>query len=223
MEHLVDVVLMFEGDRQHLFRMLRGIKNRFGPTSELGVFAMGQAGLEAVADPSRALLAERPTDAAGSVVAAVLEGSRPLLVEIQALVAPSYGMPRRVVTGLDAHRVALALAVLERHAGARLGDRDVFVKVTGGVEVDDPAVDLAVVAAVASSLAGQAVPEGSVLVGEVGLTGEIRSAPRIAERLKEAAQLGFHHSLAPNAVEGYRVETVKTVAAALVALGLRPD
>ncbi len=223
MEHLVDVVLMFEGDRQHLFRMLRGIKNRFGPTSELGVFAMAPSGLEPVADPSRALLAERPTEAAGSVVAAVLEGSRPLLVEIQALVAPSYGVPRRVVTGLDAHRVALALAVLERHAGARLGDRDVFVKVTGGVDVDDPAVDLAVVAAVASSLSGQPVPEGSVLVGEVGLTGEIRSAPRIAERLKEAAQLGFHHCLAPSDVPGYQVERVRTVSQALAALGLHSD
>lgn len=211
---------MFEGDRQHLFRMLRGTKNRFGPTSELGVFTMTEAGLEPVADPSHALLAERPTDAAGSVVAAILEGTRPLLVEIQALVAHSYGVPRRVVTGLDAHRVALALAVLERHAGARLGDRDVFVKVTGGVEIDDPAVDLAVVAAVASSLVGQPVPEGLVLVGEVGLTGEIRSAPRIADRLREARQLGFRDSLAPNAVPGYQVRTAKTVAQALAVLGL---
>ncbi|MGC8487653.1 MAG: DNA repair protein RadA [Clostridia bacterium] len=196
-EHLVDVVLMFEGDRQHLFRMLRGVKNRFGATSELGLFHMAQEGLVAVDDPSRALLAERPRGAPGSAIAAVLEGSRPMLVEVQALVSRAVGMPRRVVTGIDAAQAALVLAVLERHAGQRLHDRDVYIKITGGVDVEDPAVDLACALAVVSSRTGIPIPDDWVLAGELGLTGEVRRAPRMQERLREAAQLGVGKALVP--------------------------
>jgi DNA repair protein RadA/Sms len=221
-EHLVDVVLMFEGDRQHLFRMLRGIKNRYGPTSELGLFHMAQAGLVAVPDPSRALLAERPQGAPGSVVAAVLEGSRPMLVEVQALVARAVGLPRRVVTGIDAHQAALVLAVLERYGRQRLYDRDVYIKVTGGVTVEDPAVDLAVAAAVVSSLTGRPVADDWVIVGEVGLSGEIRTAPRMEDRLREAAQLGLQRALTPPVEGGGRIQVhgVRRIEAALQALGL---
>ncbi len=196
-EHLVDVVLMFEGDRQHLFRMLRGVKNRFGPTNELGLFHMAHEGLVAVEDPSRALLAERPRGAPGSAVAAVLEGSRPMLVEVQALVSRASGIPRRVVTGIDSAQAALVLAVLERHGGQRLHDKDVYIKVTGGVEVEDPAVDLACALAVVSSRTGVPIPDDWVLAGELGLTGEVRRAPRMAERLREAAQLGAGRALVP--------------------------
>ncbi len=196
-EHLVDVVLMFEGDRQHLFRMLRGVKNRFGATNELGLFQMAHEGLVAVEDPSRALLAERPRGAPGSAVAAVLEGSRPMLVEVQALVSRAVGMPRRVVTGIDSAQAALVLAVLERHGGQRLHDKDVYIKVTGGVEVEDPAIDLACAMAIVSSRTGIPIPDDWVLAGELGLTGEVRRAPRMAERLREAAQLGVGRALVP--------------------------
>jgi DNA repair protein RadA/Sms len=196
-EHLVDVVLMFEGDRQHVFRVLRGIKNRFGSTSELGLFAMEGEGLVAVPDPSRALLEERPPEAAGSVVVATVEGTRPLLVEVQALLVRAYGTPRRVVSGMDPQRVALVLAVLERHLGFRVSDMDAYFKLTGGVSVEDPALDLGIALAAASSLTGVPVPGDVVVMGEVGLTGEIRRVSRIAERLNEASNLGFGRALVP--------------------------
>lgn len=214
---------MFEGDRQHLFRMLRSTKNRYGPTSELGLFRMQDQGLVPVGDPSRVLLTERPVGAPGSVVAGIVEGSRPMLVEVQALVARSAGLPRRVVTGLDGHRVALVAAVLERHGHLRLQDQDVFVKVTGGVEVEDPAADLAVAVAIASSYTGQPVPEDWVLIGEVGLTGEIRSASRMSDRLREAQQLGLKRALAPGADDydgPLAVQATRAVRQALSILGV---
>jgi DNA repair protein RadA/Sms len=219
-EHLVDVVVMFEGDRRHRFRMLRGIKNRFGPTQELGLFAMGDEGLVAVDDPSEVLLKERPADAPGSAVAAIMQGSRPLLVEVQALVASASGPPRRVVWGLPTGRLLLVLAVLERHVQARLQDRDVFVKVTGGIEVDDPALDLGLAAAVLSSWRGRPVP-AAAFAGEVGLTGEVRSAPEMAARVREARQLGFPVVIVGADAEtaGPGVRTIRQVRELLGVLG----
>ena len=214
---------MFEGDRQHVFRVLRGIKNRFGSTSELGLFAMEGEGLVAVPDPSRALLEERPKSATGSVVVATVEGTRPLLVEVQALLVRAYGTPRRVVSGMDPHRVALVLAVLERHLGFRVSDMDAYFKLTGGVSVDDPALDLGVALAAASSLTGTAVPGDVVVLGEVGLTGEIRRVGRVVERLNEALHLGFARALVP-APGDYsvpmRIEGVSRLDQAVAHLGM---
>lgn len=219
---------MFEGDRQHVFRMLRGIKNRFGSTSELGLFAMEGDGLVPVEDPSRALLAERPHDAAGSAVVAAVEGSRPLLVEVQALLVRAYGNPRRVVSGMDPHRVALVLAVIERHLGLHVSEMDAFFKLTGGVSVDDPALDLGIMAAAVSSITGQAVPAEWVLAGEIGLTGEIRRVSRMGERLHEAQNLGFRKALVPGRISeilpGLAVVSENTVHGVVVRLGLSvPD
>ena len=223
-EHLVDVVLMFEGDRQHVFRMLRGIKNHFGSTSELGLFAMEGDGLMPVEDPSRALLAERPHDAAGSAVVAAVEGSRPLLVEVQALLVRAYGNPRRVVSGMDPHRVALVLAVIERHLGIRVSEMDAFFKLTGGVSVDDPALDLGIMAAAVSSVTGVPVPPEFVLAGEIGLTGELRRVSRMGERLREAQNLGFRKALVPGRISeilpGLAVVSEDSVDSAISRLGL---
>ncbi len=225
-EHLVDVVLMFEGDRQHVFRVLRGIKNRFGSTSELGLFAMEGEGLVAVPDPSRALLEERPSSATGSVVVATVEGSRPLLVEVQALLVRAYGTPRRVVSGMDPQRVALVLAVLERHLGFRVSDMDAYFKLTGGVSVDDPALDLGVALAAASSLTGTSVPGDVVVMGEVGLTGEVRRVGRVAERLNEALHLGFRRALVPSAGDfglSIKVEGVRRLKDAVATLQMQAE
>lgn len=219
---------MFEGDRQHVFRMLRGIKNRFGSTSELGLFAMEGDGLLPVEDPSRALLAERPEDAAGSAVVAAVEGSRPLLVEVQALLVRAYGNPRRVVSGMDPHRVALVLAVIERHLGIRVSEMDAFFKLTGGVSVDDPALDLGIMAAAVSSVTGVAVPPEFVLAGEIGLTGELRRVSRMGERLREAQNLGFRKALVPGRISeilpGLTIISENTVDSAVSRLGINaPD
>ncbi|MDA8195431.1 MAG: DNA repair protein RadA [Thermaerobacter sp.] len=223
-EHLVDVVLMFEGDRQHVLRMLRGIKNRFGSTSELGLFAMEGEGLVAVEDPSRALLAERPVEAPGSAVVCAVEGSRPLLVEVQALLVRSFGTPRRVVSGLDPHRVSLVLAVLERYLGARVSEMDAYFKLTGGVSLDDPALDLGVLAAAWSNLTGRAIGPDWVLAGEVGLTGELRRVARMAERLREAEQMGFKKALVPGRISeihpGLAVVSCEDARDAMVKLGV---
>jgi DNA repair protein RadA/Sms len=198
LEHLVDTVLYFEGDGAHALRVLRAVKNRFGSTNEVGVFEMGERGLVEVPNPSAAFLAERPPGAPGSAVLATLEGSRPVLVEIQALVARSVlAMPRRTTIGLDGGRVALLLAVLEKRCRLRLYDQDVFMNVAGGLRLDEPAADLAVVAAVASSAAGKALPDDVVLWGEVGLTGEIRSVARSDARLREAARQGYRRCVCP--------------------------
>jgi DNA repair protein RadA/Sms len=192
LEHMVDTVLYFEGDRHHTYRILRAVKNRFGSTDEIGLFEMQEAGLEEVQNPSAALLAERVQDASGSAVAATVEGSRPLLVEIQALVARSpLASPRRTATGIDPNRLSMLLAVLEKRAGLKLAEQDVFVNVAGGVRLVEPAADLATIMAVASNFREQAVEPNTVLVGEVGLGGEIRSVGQTEKRVREAARLGF--------------------------------
>src|SRR6266446_4765369 len=198
LEHLVDTVLYFEGEQHHAYRVLRAVKNRFGSTNELGVFQMGERGLLEVKNPSSFFLAERPRDAPGSVVVAGLEGTRPLLLELQALVAPaSFGTPRRTVLGADYNRVCLLLAVLEKRAGVPLASQDVFVNVAGGGRVMEPAADLAVLVAAASSYMDRPVRGDVVVLGEVGLTGEVRAVTGLGARLREAAQLGFTQAVVP--------------------------
>ncbi len=198
LEHMVDCVLYFEGDRQHLYRMVRGVKNRFGSTHEVGLFTMESGGLQEVANPSEWLLAQRPQHAAGSVVTASMEGTRPLLVEIQALVtATSYGNARRMSTGLDLNRVSLILAVLEKHAGLHIQDCDVFVNAVGGVRLLEPAVDMAVAACLVSSFRDRPAPMDTLYIGEVGLTGEVRGIPFLEQRLNEGARMGFKRVVAP--------------------------
>ncbi|NLN06189.1 MAG: DNA repair protein RadA [Firmicutes bacterium] len=198
LEHMVDCVLYFEGDRQHLYRILRAVKNRFGSTHEIGIFTMDAAGLKEVANPSEWLLAQRPLGAAGSVVTASMEGTRPLLVEIQALLTPSrYGNPRRTATGVDLNRLALILAVLERDLGVNVQDFDVFVNAAGGVRLIEPAVDLAVAAGLVSSLRDRPVETDLLFVGELGLAGEVRGIPHLEQRLHEGARLGFNRAVVP--------------------------
>jgi DNA repair protein RadA/Sms len=198
LEHMVDTVLYFEGDGAHALRVLRAAKNRFGSTNEVAVFEMGECGLVEVPNPSAAFLAERPVGAPGSAVLASLEGSRPVLVEIQALVSRSgLAMPRRTAIGVDAGRVALLLAVLEKRARIQLYDQDVFLNVAGGLAIDEPAADLAIVAAVASSARGRPLPGDCVVFGEVGLTGEVRAVGRAEVRLREAARQGFRRCVLP--------------------------
>ena len=220
LEHLVDTVLYFEGDDAHALRILRAVKNRFGSTNEVGVFEMGDGGLVEVQNPSAAFLAERPAGAPGSAVLATLEGSRPVLVEIQALVSRSgLAMPRRTAIGADPGRVALLLAVLEKRCRMQLYDQDVFMNVAGGLRVAEPAADLAVVAAVASSVRGRPLPDDVVCWGEVGLTGEVRSVSRADARVREAGRQGFRRCVLPagNAAglrvpDGLRVRGVATLA-----------
>ncbi|MGH7354402.1 MAG: DNA repair protein RadA [Candidatus Rokuibacteriota bacterium] len=198
LEHLVDTVLYFEGESHHAYRILRAVKNRFGSTNEIGVFQMTEAGLAEVPNPSGFFLAERPVDAPGSVVVASLEGTRPLLLELQALVArASFGTPRRTVLGADYNRVCLLLAVLEKRAGLPIGSQDAFVNVAGGGRVIEPAADLGIVIAAASSYLEKPVPGDTVVLGEVGLTGEVRAVSGLEARLKAAAQLGFRSAIVP--------------------------
>lgn len=199
LEHMVDCVLYFEGDRQHLYRILRAVKNRFGSTHEIGLFTMESAGLVEVANPSEWLLSQRPPNAPGSVVTATMEGTRPLLVEIQALVTPSRfgGNARRMATGLDLNRVSLILAVLERHIGLQILDYDVFVNAAGGVRLLEPAVDLAVAASLMSSFRDRPVPADTLFMGEVGLAGEVRGVPHLEQRLHEGVRLGFKRAVVP--------------------------
>lgn len=197
-EHMVDAVLSFEGDGAHHFRMLRASKNRFGPTDEIGVFEMTGAGLAEVANPSALLLAGRETGAPGAAVLAGMEGVRPMLVEIQALVTPTtLGTPRRAVVGWDPARLSMALAVLEAHGGVRLGGHDVYLSVAGGMTIDEPAADVAAAAALVSSLTGAALPADCVFFGELGLSGAARPVIHTGLRLKEAAKLGFKRAVAP--------------------------
>ncbi|MEW5723266.1 MAG: DNA repair protein RadA [Thermodesulfobacteriota bacterium] len=200
LEHMVDTVLYFEGERGYNLRILRAFKNRFGSINEIGVFEMKDRGLSEVANPSALFLAERPREAPGSVVLPTLEGTRPILVELQALVSASgLAMPRRQALGVDPARLALLTAVLEKKVGLRLYDRDVFVNVTGGVKIVEPAADLGLAAAVASSYHDRPVDYGAVFVGEVGLAGEVRGVSRLDVRLREAAKLGFRKAVLPEA------------------------
>jgi len=198
LEHMVDTVLYFEGERGHSFRILRAIKNRFGSTNEIGVFEMTGCGLKEVPDPSGIFLSERPKDAAGSVVAASLEGTRPLLLEVQALCSSSgLGTPRRTAIGIDTGRLALLIAVLEKIEGLSLRDQDVFLNVTGGLRITEPAADLAIISAINSSFLGRPVDHETIVIGEVGLAGEIRAVMGAAARVKEAEKLGFKRAIVP--------------------------
>jgi DNA repair protein RadA/Sms len=198
LEHMVDTVLYFEGDRGHAFRILRATKNRYGSTNEIGVFEMKDSGLQEVANPSELLLAERPLDTAGSTVTAAMEGTRPILVEVQALTSPSsLAVPRRTSMGIDYNRLALLVAVLEKKVGLSMLHQDIFVNAVGGVRIDEPAVDLAISTAVASSFLDKPVDPHTVLLGEVGLTGEVRAVSRTDIRVSEAAKLGFRRCLLP--------------------------
>jgi len=198
LEHMVDTVLYFEGDSGHAYRVIRGIKNRFGPTHEIGVFEMRDTGLMEVPNPSAFFLAERPEGASGSVVVPSMEGTRPILIEVQALVSPtSFGMPRRTAIGVDHNRVSLLTAVMDRICGIHLGGSDIFLNVAGGVKVDEPAIDLGVVAAMASSFLDRPIKTGTVVFGEVGLTGEIRGISQTEIRVREAARMGFTRCILP--------------------------
>ena len=202
LEHMVDTVLYFEGERGHQFRILRAVKNRYGPTDEIGVFEMTDAGLAEVVNPSALFLASRASGVSGAAVFAGIEGSRPVLVEIQALVAPSsLGTPRRAVVGWDSARLAMVLAVLEARCGVALAGRDVYLNVAGGLRIQEPAADLAVAAALLSSFAGVPVPEETVVFGEIGLSGEVRLVSQADVRLKEAAKLGFTAAIIPSGVQ----------------------
>jgi DNA repair protein RadA/Sms len=202
-EHMVDAVLSFEGEGSHQFRILRAVKNRFGPTDEIGVFEMTGSGLRQVANPSELFLSERDLGQPGTAVFAGIEGTRPLLVEIQALVAPSsLGTPRRAVVGWDPSRLSMVLAVLEAHCGVRLGGHDVYLNVAGGLRINEPAADLAAAAALVSSLAGAPLPADAVYFGEVSLSGAVRPVAQTPARLKEAAKLGFARAVMPEAARG---------------------
>lgn len=199
LEHMVDTVLQFEGDHHHSYRIVRGLKNRFGSTNEIGIFEMREEGLREVANPSEVFLSDRSRGISGSCVTSSLEGTRALLIEVQALVTPSnYGMPQRTVSGLDARRVSLLLAVLEKRFGLHVGQYDVFVNVAGGVRLDEPAADLAVCAAVVSSARDTAIDHGTAVVGEVGLGGEVRSVGQVEKRVIEAEKLGFKRIIVPS-------------------------
>ena len=198
LEHLVDCVLYFEGDRGHQFRILRAVKNRFGATDEVGVFEMGSQGMSEVTNPSEVFLAERMPNAAGSAIAVTVEGTRPLLVEMQALSSTtSFSMPRRTANGIDFNRLLLLVAVLSKRVGLRLSDQDVFVNVVGGLTVEEPAADLPVAVAIASSYKNVPVAADVALMGEVGLSGELRTISHLSKRLSEAAKLGFKRAIVP--------------------------
>ncbi|MEP6639390.1 MAG: DNA repair protein RadA [Chloroflexota bacterium] len=233
LEHLVDAVINLEGERYAALRLLRATKNRFGATDEVGVFEMAETGLLEVADPARAFLADHGGSAPGSVVAPTLEGSRPLLVEVQALVSPSgYGTPSRKASGLDANRLSLLIAVLGRRAGIALGSHDVYANLAGGLTVAEPALDLPIALALASSSRDRSIAPGTVAIGEVGLLGELRAVVGLERRLREAARLGFEHAIVPRpaggatlpSIDGLTVAAVVTLRDAIeVALTERPS
>jgi DNA repair protein RadA/Sms len=224
LEHIVDTVLYFEGDTHSSFRLVRAIKNRFGAVNEIGVFAMTDKGLKGVSNPSAIFLSTHTEPVPGTCVLVTLEGTRPLLVEIQALVDSGGPSPRRLSVGLDRDRLAMLLAVLHRHAGVSCIDQDVFVNAVGGVRIGEPAADLAVLLAIQSSLRGKPLPRGFIAFGEVGLAGEVRPAPRGQERLKEAAKLGFSVAVVPKAnapkkaIEGLTIHAVERIEEAIEAV-----
>jgi len=223
LEHMVDTVLYFEGDRNHMFRVLRAVKNRFGSTNEIGVFEMKDQGLDEVANPSAVFLAERPANAPGSAVTASMEGTRPILVELQALASStSFGTPRRTILGLDSNRVALLAAVMEKQLGMHLMGYDIFMNVAGGVKVIEPAVDLAIVSAIASSFLDKPIADATIVLGEVGLTGEVRAIGQVDTRVAEAGKMGFNRCVVPEGnfrrireIGGIKVAGIKTVSEAV--------
>ncbi|MBI4634040.1 MAG: DNA repair protein RadA [Deltaproteobacteria bacterium] len=198
LEHMVDTVLYFEGDSGHAYRIIRSIKNRFGPANEIGVFEMRDDGLREVSNPSAFFLAERPEGAAGSVIVPSIEGTRPILIEIQSLVSPTnLGMPRRTAIGVDPNRVSLLIAVMDKICGLHLGNHDIFLNVAGGIRVGEPAIDLGIVSSLASAFLDRPIDSGTVVFGEIGLTGEVRGISQIEARVKEAARMGFTRSIIP--------------------------
>jgi DNA repair protein RadA/Sms len=228
LEHIVDAVLYLEGDRFHAYRLLRSVKNRFGSTHEVGVFQMSEQGMIEVSNPSEAFLAERLPDAAGSAIAVTMEGTRPLLVEIQALASTtSFGLPRRTANGVDSNRLLLLVAVLSKRVGLRLFDQDVFVNVVGGLRINEPAADLALALAIASSQRNVPLPTHLAAVGEVGLSGELRAVGQLSRRLNEATKLGFSQCIVPathrrvgEVPPGMKVTPARSLADALaIALG----
>jgi DNA repair protein RadA/Sms len=223
LEHMVDTVLYFEGDRNHVFRILRAVKNRFGSTNEIGVFEMKDQGLDEVANPSAVFLSERPANASGSAVTASMEGTRPILVELQALASStSFGTPRRTILGLDPNRVALLAAVMEKQLGMHLMGYDIFMNVAGGVKVIEPAVDMAIVSAIASSFLDKPISDGTVVIGEVGLTGEVRAIGQVDTRIGEAKKMGFKRCLVPDSnlkripdIDGIKISGISKVSEAV--------
>jgi DNA repair protein RadA/Sms len=223
LEHMVDTVLYFEGDRNHIFRILRAVKNRFGSTNEIGVFEMKDRGLDEVANPSTVFLSERPANAPGSAVTASMEGTRPILIELQALASStSFGTPRRTILGLDPNRVALLAAVMEKQIGMHLMGYDIFMNVAGGIRVIEPAVDMAIVAAIASSFLDKPLADGTVVLGEVGLTGEVRAIGHVDSRVAEIKKMGFKRCLVPDGnfkrirdIKGIQVAGIKSVSEAM--------
>ena len=223
MEHMVDTVLYFEGDRNHVFRILRAVKNRFGSTNEIGVFEMKEKGLDEVSNPSAVFLSERPENTPGSIVTASMEGTRPILVEIQGLVSSSsLGTPRRTILGLDQNRVSLLVAVMEKKVGFQLMGHDIFMNVAGGVKVDEPAVDMGIISAVASSFLDRPIASGTVVLGEVGLTGEVRAISHVEIRVSEIKKMGFTRCLLPKSnlkrmthIKGIEVIGIADVAGAM--------
>ncbi|MDP4092305.1 MAG: DNA repair protein RadA [Bacillota bacterium] len=222
LEHMVDTVLYFEGERHLSYRILRAVKNRFGSTNEIGIFEMRDVGLVEVDNPSMTMLSGRPENVPGTVVVSSLEGTRPMLVEIQALVCPTnFGMPRRMATGVDYNRVSLLMAVLEKRMGMQMSSNDAFVNVIGGLKIDEPACDLGIITALASSFRDRPVDSGTVLIGEVGLTGEVRSVSQIDKRVIEASRIGFKTCIIPEGnyrmlekmkgFEGIKIKPVRTV------------
>ncbi|MFP7495325.1 DNA repair protein RadA [Terribacillus saccharophilus] len=224
LEHMVDAVLYFEGERHHTFRILRSVKNRFGSTNEMGIFEMKEEGLREVTNPSEIFLEERSQGAAGSTVVASMEGTRPVLVEIQALISPtSFGNPRRMATGTDHNRVPLLMAVLEKRVGLMLQNQDAYVKIAGGMRLDEPAIDLAVAASIASSFKDKPTKPDDIMIGEVGLTGEVRRVSRIEQRVQEAAKLGFKRAIVPKKnLDGWTIpSSIKVIGVNSVSEALR--
>ena len=229
LEHMVDTVLYIEGERYFSYRMIRGVKNRFGSTNEVGMFEMQEKGMVEITNPSSILISEREDNPSGSVVVATVEGTRPLLVELQALVTQSvFGLPRRTANGIDYNRLTLLVAVMEKKAGFMLGNQDVYLNVVGGLKVNEPALDLGIILATASSFKNVSIPKGVIALGEVGLTGEVRTINMMEKRLKEAERLGFKKSIIPEnnkklLKESYKLDIigVKNINEAMKAIGLR--
>lgn len=229
LEHMVDTVLYIEGERYFSYRMIRGVKNRFGSTNEVGMFEMQEKGMVEITNPSSILISEREDNPSGSVVVATVEGTRPLLVELQALVTQSvFGLPRRTANGIDYNRLTLPVAVMEKKAGFMLGNQDVYLNVVGGLKVNEPALDLGIILATASSFKNVSIPKGVIALGEVGLTGEVRTINMMEKRLKEAERLGFKKCIIPEnnkklLKESYKLDIigVKNINEAMKAIGLR--